>query len=390
MIAIVLWVAIDGSRRTVVGGIIAPKAEHVGSLLRSAALQEAWAAVFTGQMDRAGLVEIQDQAIIAAIANQVASGIDVHTDGELRRIIYLTGLVEAVEGFAPGQGPKLRWRADPDKQVPPEVANIAQAVVVDRLRLKGRIAAHEAAFLRQHSPGLIKITLPSPAHYTSGGYQDGVTDRFYPTRSDLARHLSEILADEAASLAAEGVSYIQVDSPTYSIFWDPEHFEDEHRWGPNPDALMTEMIASDNAVLDAARRGGALTAVHMCRGNASGAWLASGGYEPSAEKLFGELRCDRLLLEYDSDRAGGFEPLRLVPEDKTVVLGLVSTKRGTLERRDDLLRRIEEATRYVPVDRLALSPQCGFASTFRGNPISEDEQWAKLALVANVAREVWG
>jgi 5-methyltetrahydropteroyltriglutamate--homocysteine methyltransferase len=353
-------------------------------------LQQAWAAVFAGQMDRADMAEIENQTIIAALANQAASGVDVHTDGEFRRIIYLTGLVEAVEGFAPGQGPKLRWRADPDQHVPAEVANIAQATVVDRLRPKRRIAAHEAAFLREHAPGPFKITLPSPAHYTTGGYQDGVTDQFYPTRSDLARHLSEILAEEAASLAAEGVPYVQVDSPTYSIFWDADHFNDVHHRETNPDDLLTEMIACDNAVLDAARHGGALTAVHMCRGNASGAWLASGGYEPSAEKLFGELRCDRLLLEYDSDRAGGFEPLRLIPDDKTVVLGLVSTKRGTLERRDDLLRRIEEATRYVPVDRLALSPQCGFASTFRGNPISEEEQWAKLALVASVAAEVWG
>jgi 5-methyltetrahydropteroyltriglutamate--homocysteine methyltransferase len=353
-------------------------------------LANAWGAVFAGQLDRADLAEIQDQAIISALARQSASGIDIYTDGEFRRIIYLTALVEAVEGFAPGRGPTLHWRADPGQQVPPEVQNIAQAAVVDRLRLKRRIAAHEAAFLREHAAGPFKVTLASPAHYTSGGYQAGVTDRFYPTRVDLARHLTEILTEEAASLASEGVPYVQVDSPTYSIFWDPSHFNSTHEWGPNPDDLLAEMIASDNAILDAARRGGALTAVHMCRGNAVGAWLASGGYEPYAEKLFGELRCDRLLLEYDSDRAGGFEPLRLVPDDKTVVLGLVSTKRGTLERRDDLLRRIEEAAQFVPVERLALSPQCGFASTFRGNPISEDEQWAKLALVASVAREVWG
>jgi 5-methyltetrahydropteroyltriglutamate--homocysteine methyltransferase len=383
-------IAIGDGGRTVVTGIIAPRADQVGSLLRPVELQKAWGAVFAGQLDRADMVEIEDRAIIAALAGQLASGIDICTDGEFRRIIYLTGLVDAVEGFAPGQGPTLRWRADPGQQVPPEVENIAQAAVVDRLRPKRRIAAHEAAFLREHAPGPFKVTLPSPAHYTSGGYKDGVTDRFYPTRSDLAHHLSEILAEEAASLAREGVPYVQVDSPTYSIFWDPSHFTAVHQWGPNPDALLAEMIACDNAVLDAARGGGALTAVHMCRGNASGAWLASGGYEPHAEKLFAELRCDRLLLEYDSDRTGGFEPLRLVPDDKTVVLGLVSTKRGTLESRDDVLRRIEEAARFVPVERLALSPQCGFASTFRGNPISQDEQWAKLALVASVAREVWG
>jgi len=376
--------------RAAVSGTIAPRADQVGSLLRPAELQKAWGAVFAGQLDRADMAEIEDQAIIAALAGQSATGIDVYTDGEFRRIIYLTGLVEAVEGFAPGQGPKLAWRADPGQRVPAEVQNVAQAAVVDRLRPKRRIAAHEAAFLREHAHGPFKVTLPSPAHYTSGGYQPGVTDQFYPTRSDLARHLTEILADEAANLAREGVPYVQVDSPTYSIFWDPSHFSDLHSWASDPDVLLDEMIACDNAVLDAARRGGALTAVHMCRGNAVGAWLASGGYEPHAEKLFGELRCDRLLLEYDSDRAGGFAPLRLVPDDKTVVLGLVSTKRGALERRDDVLRRIEEATRFVAVERLALSPQCGFASIFRGNPISEDEQWAKLALVASVAREVWG
>lgn len=370
-------------------GMTAPRADQVGSLLRPAELREAWAALFAGRLDRANMAEIEDRAIIAAIASQQATGIDVYTDGEFRRIIYLTGLIDAVDGFTPGQGSTLRWRVDPGQQVPPEVQNIAQAVVTDRLRPNRRIAAHEAAFLREHAPGPFKVTLPSPAHYTSGGYQAGVTDRFYPTRSDLTRHLTEILAEEAASLARDGVPYVQVDSPTYSIFWDPSHFI-EQSMGRQADDLLEEMIGSDNAVLDAARGGGALTAVHMCRGNASGAWLASGGYEPSAEKLFAGLRCDRLLLEYDSDRAGGFEPLRLVPDDKTVVLGLVSTKSGTLERRDDLLRRIEEAARFVPLERLALSPQCGFASTFRGNPLTEDQQWAKLALVASIAREVWG
>jgi methionine synthase II (cobalamin-independent) len=370
-------------------GTFAPRADHVGSLLRPPELQQAWGAVFAGQRNRADMTEIEDRAIVAALAGQQATGIDVYTDGEFRRVIYLTGLVEAVEGFAPGQGPKLHWRVDPGQQVPPEIQNISQAVVTQRLRPTRRIAGHEADFLRGHAPGPFKVTLPSPAHYTSGGYQTGVTDRAYPTRSDLTGHLTEILADEAAGLARDGVRYVQVDSPTYSIFWDPSHFSDQSG-GRQFDALLSEMIASDNAVLDAARGGGALTAVHMCRGNASGAWLASGGYEPSAEKLFGELRCDRLLLEYDTDRAGGFEPLRLVPEDKTVVLGLVSTKSGVLERREDLLRRIEEAARFVPVERLALSPQCGFASIFRGNPITEDQQWAKLALVASVAREVWG
>jgi 5-methyltetrahydropteroyltriglutamate--homocysteine methyltransferase len=159
--------------------------------------------------------------------------------------------------------------------------------------------------------------------------------------------------------------------------------------GVDLEAALATTIEADNRILDAARAGGAVTAVHVCRGNDQGFWLAQGGYEPIAEQAFGGLRCDRLLLEYDSERAGGFEPLRLVPPDKTVVLGLITTKSGQLEERAGLLRRIEEASRHVPLDRLALSPQCGFASDFRGNPLTEEEQWRKLELVVSVARQVW-
>jgi 5-methyltetrahydropteroyltriglutamate--homocysteine methyltransferase len=364
--------------------------DQVGSLLRPPELVQAWDRFFAGELDRAAVTEIEDRAILEALDRQRATGIGVFTDGEFRRAVYMTGVVEAVEGFVPGQGPHLPWRSDPGREVPPDMLAFRVTVVGERLRQTRRIAAHEAAFLRERAGGPWKITLPSPAHFIIGAHVPGVTDVAYPSRSDLIAHLAEILAGEAGSLAREGVEYLQVDSPTYSIWFDPEELEVYRGWGVDPDGLLDEMIAADNAILDAARAGGAVTALHVCRGNGSGAWLAAGGYEPVAERLFSELRCDRLLLEYDSERAGDFEPLRFVPEPKVAVLGLVSTKYGEPEPRDALLRRIDEAARYLPPERLALSTQCGFASNFRGNPITPEDQWRKLELVASIAREVWG
>jgi 5-methyltetrahydropteroyltriglutamate--homocysteine methyltransferase len=250
------------------------------------------------------------------------------------------------------------------------------------------VSGKESVFMRAQAPGQFKITMPSPLHYLFGSWKPGMSDTAYPSPYDLW-DIARILADEAAQLAREGVGYIQVDAPTYTEFvdaswdgWFAQHGLDKGR-------VLDETIAADNSILDAAHAGGAVTAVHLCRGNGMGAWLATGGYEQIAEKVFG-LHADRLLLEYDTDRAGTFEPLRQVPADKVVVLGLVSTKLPQLESRDDLRRRIEAAAAYVPMERLALSPQCGFASDFRGNPISEDDQWRKLELVASVAEQVWG
>jgi 5-methyltetrahydropteroyltriglutamate--homocysteine methyltransferase len=363
------------------------RADQVGSLLRPPELRRAWEQFLAGQLDRQSLTELEDQAITAALQRQRSVGIDIYTDGEFRRAAYMTVVIDAVEGFSASEaGPRLAWRADPGREVPPEVASFTLPVVSERLRPRRRIAGHEAAFLRAHAPGPFKVTLPSPAHFSPRSFRPGVTDRAYATPSELTHDLGAILAEEAATLAREGVSYIQIDSPTYSAWL--EGTAQEQR--PIPAQQLAEAIAADNAILDAARAGGAVTALHICRGNASGAWLTSGDYEPIAEQVFGELHCDRFLLEYDTERAGGFEPLRLVPEPKLVVLGLVSTKYGQLESRDQLLRRIEAASAFVPIERLALSPQCGFASNFRGNPLSEEEQWRKLELVVSVAREVWG
>lgn len=373
-----------------VGEVSDFRAEQVGSLLRPPELQQAWGQFFAGELDRSALVEIEDRAIMTALEGQRAAGIDVYTDGEFRRVVYMGGLMDAVEGFMFGQGEKLNWKTDPGREVPTEMAEFALPAVAERLRPKGRIAAHEAAFMRQYSPGPFKVTLPSAAHFAEGSYRPELSARAYPSRSDLVHHLAEILSKEAADLVREGTTYIQVDSPTYSTWMDPAWLAEYEDRGVDMEDLLEATIAADNAILDAARSGGALTAVHVCRGNGMGAWLASGGYERIAERVFGELRCDRFLLEYDTERAGTFEALRLIPALKMVVLGVISTKYGALEPRDEILRRIEEAGRFVPVERLALSTQCGFASDFRGNPLTPDEQWRKLELVVSVAREVWG
>jgi 5-methyltetrahydropteroyltriglutamate--homocysteine methyltransferase len=262
-------------------------------------------------------------------------------------------------------------------------------VVTERLRLKFRVSAQESAFLRAHAPGPFKITIPSPMHFVNGSWKKGISDAAYPTPYDLLSDITRILADEASQLSSEGVPYIQVDSPTYTQFLDAEWDDWFAAHGMQKDRLLDAAIVADNAILDAAHAGGAVTGVHLCRGNGMGAWLSTGGYDPIADKVF-SLHADRLLLEYDTERAGSFDALRAVPSEKVVVLGLVSTKVPELESRDDLRRRIDDASGFVPMERLALSPQCGFASDFRGNPISEDDQWRKLELVASVADEVWG
>jgi methionine synthase II (cobalamin-independent) len=195
------------------------------------------------------------------------------------------------------------------------------------------------------------------------------------------------LADEAKALSDEGLPYIQLDAPLYTHWADPALKAKYSAAGFDMDRLLPEAIAADNWILNAAKP--SVTGVHLCRGNSMGRWLAEGGYDQIAERLFNELRCDRLLLEYDSPRAGDFTPLRFVPKSKVAVLGLITTKHGELESRDELIRRIDEAARCLPLDQLALSPQCGFASSGRGNPLTEEQQWRKLELISEVARKVW-
>jgi 5-methyltetrahydropteroyltriglutamate--homocysteine methyltransferase len=359
------------------------RADHVGSLVRPEKLLAA-APMRSDPAAHADLRALEDEAILAVIDRQRSLGLSVVTDGEFRRSAFVTGFMDAVDGFVPGLPRTLAWHGGTGgEELSPNARVVAAPLVARR-----RIAETEVAFLQVHAGGRFKVALPSPLMLPVGAWEPGVTEQVYPRREDLVAGAAAILAGEAALLSAEGLPYLQVDAPHYTFWGDGTMLARMVADGIDPDCLLRTAIAGDNAIIDATRPE-TVTGVHLCRGNSMGRWLAEGGYDAVAETLFTGLHCDRLLLEYDDERSGGFAPLRFVPEDKTVVLGLVSTKTPRLESRDTLLARIEEASAVVPIERLALSPQCGFGSAGRG-PLTEDEQWRKLELVASVAAEVWG
>ena len=364
------------------------RADHVGSLLRPPEVQQARAAFRDGSLNRDQLHQVQDKAILAALERQRSAGVDIFTDGEFRRTGFQNDMVEAVEGFVATERPAVVriWQGpggEPQEQG-------TRQVVGAKLRRVRRLTEHQTNFLKEHAPGPVKMPVPSPSQFPAISYQTGVTEEFYPTRSDLLWELASIIKSEINALVNDGVAYIQIDAPRYSYYVDSKWRQHLRDLGEDPDKMFDEAVAADNLCLEGVQRPDLTVALHVCRGNNESKWYAEGGYEPIAEKLFGSLAVDRFLLEYDTDRAGTFEPLRFVPSGKMVVLGLVSSKEARLESQDELLRRIDEASRYVPVERLALSPQCGFASTAAGNLLTEEEQWRKLELVVETARKVWG
>jgi len=263
-------------------------------------------------------------------------------------------------------------------------------IIGERLRQRRRLTAHESGFLKEHAPGPWKITMPAASYIVARGYTPSVTGKAYPTRGELASDVAGIVREEVLALAGEGAAYIQIDNPHYPDYIPEDRRQQWRDLGIDPDKALDEDIAADNASLRGLDRQQHVVAMHVCRGNGRSAWHTQGGYEAIAEKTFGGLEVDRFLLEYDSERSGGFEPLRFVPKNKSVVLGLVTTKLGQLESQDVLLKRIDEAAKYVPLDNLALSPQCGFASMAEGNRLSYDDQRRKLELVVETARKVWG
>ena len=360
------------------------RAEQVGSLLRPPELLAARTALAAGQISFDQLRATEDRAILAALEKQRAIGLDVLSDGEMRRGSWLTDMADAVEGFVPAKV-TLEWKG-PGGGLEGSTAQAAGA----KLHKVRKLTGHELPLLKQAAQGPYKITLPSPSNFVLASYKPGVTDAFYPTHADLLRDLVNIVRDEVRWLVSEGVRYIQFDAPYYSHYLDPVQRDRLRAAGFDPDEELARGIAGDSAALQEVPRGKVTVALHICRGNSRSRWYTEGGYDAIAEKVFGLLDVDAFLLEYDSERAGGFEPLRLVPRNKAVVLGLVTTKEPKLESQDELRRRIDEAARYVPLENLALSPQCGFASVASGNLISMDDQWRKLELVVETARKVWG
>jgi 5-methyltetrahydropteroyltriglutamate--homocysteine methyltransferase len=360
------------------------KADHVGSFLRPAELLEAR----RNGKDPQRLRELEDRNIARVLARQKELGFQIFTDGELRRRNFMSDFTDAVEGFDLGDSLERTWEAAEAKGA----ASLRVAgIVTAKLKQVRPLTGHELPYLKAHSPGAIKMTLPSATQFPAISFKRGVTDKVYESHSALLRDIVAIMKADLAKLAGEGVKYIQIDAPRYSYFMD----EKWRQWIRNemkvePEALLDESIRADNDCFRAARRPGVTLAIHLCRGNNRSHWYAEGGYDSIAEKLFGAMDVDRFLLEYDDERSGTFEPLRFVPKGKTVVLGLISSKRPQLERAGVLARRIDEASRFVPLENLAVSPQCGFASTMEGNLLTEDDQWAKLGLVVETAHRVWG
>ena len=363
------------------------RADHVGSLLRPPEVKEAKNAFQEGRLELSELRAIEDQAILKALERQRAAGLQIYTDGEYRRTGFQNDLIESVEGFVDTDTPAVVrvWQGPGGEPV----EQGTRQVVGGKLRKVRSLTEHQRTFLQAHAPGPVKVTLPSPSQFPAISFQTGLSDQFYPTRSELLWDIAAIIKSEVAALIVSGVDYIQIDAPRYSYYVDPRWRQHLRDLGEDPEKMFEEAIAADNFCLEGAQRHNATVAFHICRGNNQSKWYAEGGYEAIAERMFSSLAVDRFLLEYDTERAGTFEPLRFMPPGTTVVLGLISSKESALESSEYILARIEEASAYVPLDNLALSPQCGFASTAAGNLLTEEQQWRKLELVSEICGQVW-
>jgi 5-methyltetrahydropteroyltriglutamate--homocysteine methyltransferase len=360
------------------------RAEQVGSLLRPADLLQARAAYAQAKISLNELREQEDLAVIHVFERQRQIGIDILSDGEMRRGSWLTDMAEAVQGFVP-QRVVLDWKGPGGG---PEGSTALAAGA--RLKKTRKLTTFEVPFAKRHAQGPFKVTVPAPSNFLVASYKAGVTDQFYPTYDDFLNDLVEIIRDEILWLVSEGVTYVQLDAPFYSHYIDPVVRQQLEHAGLDPDIEFERGIKGDNSCLKGIPRNNLTIALHVCRGNSQSRWYTEGAYDVIAEKLFGGLDVDAYLLEYDTERSGGFEPLRLVPKNKAVVLGLVTTKEPQSASQDELCRRIDQASHYVPLENLALSPQCGFASVAAGNLISNDDQWRKLELIVDTARKVWG
>lgn len=378
------------------------RTEHVGSLLRPLILREARQRYRDGEISREELGNYEDQAIARIVHFQEDLGLDVVTDGEYRRAWFGESLALALDGLASSgeerptgrrgwvaATPELTKAANEETKV---VTGAGQGLyAAEKLTLRSRIAEQDTGFLREHATKTFKVTTMAPTAQVERLFVPGAAEA-YPRGVDLLREIGGFLVEEVNHLADEGLPYFQLDSLAYIL-----RFGDEEQaakltatLGVSRENVVDEILAVDNQILDAARAKGVITGVHMCRGNSRSAWNPLAGTYHVATQALEQLHTDRLLLEYDTDRAGDFSPLGVVPDSTVVVLGLVSTKFPRLETRDELLTRIEEASRFHPLESLALSPQCGFASTLPGNLVTWEDQRRKLERLVEVAEEVWG
>jgi 5-methyltetrahydropteroyltriglutamate--homocysteine methyltransferase len=359
------------------------RAEVVGSLLRPEYLKDAFDRFDRGEIDEQELDATQDRAAVEAIALQEACGADVITDGEVRRKFWFDPLTASLTGYnpeVPAPVPFSRGAGAPSGPPPMLPA------VTDTLGLGKNLPLREYTFLRERAHSPVKTTIAGMT-YASVLWVPGYSDAAYPDRDVYMDEALRLMTHVVGEVVAAGTNYVQLDSPRYTHMVSDEGQENLRRVGLDTSTWLGRMIEMDNALIRAFPD--VTFAVHLCRGNHRSMWSVEGGYDAIAEQLFNDLAVDRILAEYDSPRAGTFAPLRFVPADKTVVLGLITTKEPELEDADQLKTRIDEASEFIPLDRLGLSPQCGFASTLPGNLVTFDDQRAKLLLLVDVARDVW-
>lgn len=359
------------------------RADHVGSLLRTAALKEARSKRERGEIDAATLEAVEDREIEKIIRRQEGVGLKAVTDGEFRRAFWNYDFLGALPGVEAYLGErKIRFHGPNPKpmmlRVVGKLGSFTGHPMIDHFR-----------FVASHTKATPKMTIPSPSslHFRYG--RDAVPEAIYPDMAEFYRDLGTTYRKAVRAFADAGCRYLQLDEVNFAYLCDPKLREQVSRRGDDPNALphVYARLIND-AIADAPADMAAC--MHLCRGNFQSTFVASGGYEPVAEILFNAINVHGYFMEYDTERAGGFAPLRFVPKGKTVVLGLVTSKSGRLESRDDIKRRVEEAGKFVPLEQLCLSPQCGFASTEEGNILAEDEQWAKLAMLVELADEIWG
>jgi 5-methyltetrahydropteroyltriglutamate--homocysteine methyltransferase len=361
------------------------RADHVGSLLRPQPLVAARNRHRDGDISGDELRAIEDTHIRDVVKRQEDVGLSSVTDGEFRRTFFHIDFLERLQGVTVTGGieTKFHSRQGEINFAPPQLS------VTGKLRHVEDIQRRDFEFLKSVTRRTPKVTIPSPTMVHFRGGRKTIDIHAYPDMDQFFADLAQCYREEVDSLYRAGCRYIQMDDTNLAYLCDPKLREGARERGHDPDQLPRAYASLINSVIDG-RPKDLTVAVHLCRGNFKSAWVAEGGYEPVADVLFNELNVDAYFLEYDDERAGDFKPLRFVPKHKTVVLGLVTTKLPDLESRDDLMRRIEDAGRYMPLENMCLSPQCGFSSTVEGNQITERDQWAKLQRVVETARTIWG
>jgi 5-methyltetrahydropteroyltriglutamate--homocysteine methyltransferase len=358
------------------------RADHVGSLLRPAALKQARAKQQAGEITAAELKTIEDREIEDVIRKQEATGLQSITDGEFRRSWWH---LDFLAGFAGAELIDIRQGIQFQG-----VQTRAQGVrVAGKLGFDGHPMLDHFRFVQAHTKRAPKMTIPSPSAMYARGGRELVSKEAYPSLESFFDDLGKAYAKAVRAFADAGCRYLQFDEVYIAMWCDPEHRKMLAARGDDPDRLLSTYADLINAAIADIPSDMTIT-MHLCRGNFRSTFMGTGGYEPVADVLFNKTNVHAYFMEYDTERAGGFEPLRFLPKSKSVVLGLVTTKSGQLESRETIKRRIEAVAKFVDIDRLCLSPQCGFASTEEGNILAEDEQWAKLRMIVELAREVWG